>query len=157
MDTQTDGRTDEGNDECSFDAECWLFHADSPVNVDCYLNHHEEHSPQLTDNYSFDDDLETFYSNCDDDSIASPDFSFDINDVVISDDINLFYAQCCQIDVDLRKATTFEELYHSFDYKRAEQHLYLAKQIDVDIDEPENDIGLNQIMIRYMLVKHMDR
>ena len=91
-------------------------------------------------------------SDFDDDSIASPDLSYDINDVVTPDDINLFYAQCCEIEVDLEKANTFEELHHSFDYELAEQHLYLAKQINVDIDEPENDI-----IIKYILVKHMDR
>ena len=134
---------DEGIDESSFDAECWLFHSDSPDNVDYNLNHHEEHSPQLTDSYFFYDDSKTFFSDCDDESTASPDLSFDINDVVTPDDVNFFYAQCCEIDVDLERANTFEELHHSFDYHLAEQHLYSAKQIDVDIDEPENDFGLD--------------
>ena len=105
----------------------------------------------MTDDYTYYDELDTFYSDCDDDSIASPDLSYDIDDVDTPDDIDLFYAQCCEIEVNLEKANTYKELHHSFEYEFAEQHLYLAKQIDIDsYDEPENDIELdnNKIYIR---------
>ena len=87
--------------------KCYLFQPNCNDNADTDLVSYDEHISQSVVTYDDDDHLGTFYSD-DSDFIGSIDTSYEpdglgIQESLIQDSIDLFYYDCCHIDIDVDK------------------------------------------------------